>query len=46
MGKNRGTEILKMINAHAKSIRSRRPNMQWTNCVSQATKELKKEGKI
>lgn len=35
-----------LISKRAKEIREKKPKLDWTKCIKQASKELQKEGKI
>lgn len=44
--KKGNTNRMVLISTRAKEIRAKKPKMEWTACIKQASKELTKEGKI
>lgn len=44
--KKAGTSRMVMISSRAKQIQAKNPKKKWTDCISAASKELKKEGKL
>lgn len=35
-----------LISTRAKEIRAKKPTMKWTDCIKNASKELRSEGKL
>lgn len=35
-----------MISGRAKEIRAKKPSMKWTDCISEASKQLKSQKKL
>jgi hypothetical protein len=44
--KKSNTNRMVMISSLAKEIRAKKPTMKWTDAISKASNQLKKEGKL